>query len=295
LTTEGLSKSYARKPAVRDLSLNVGQGQIFGLLGPNGSGKTTTLGMILGAVHADRGSYCWFGQGSSGRERRRIGALIEQPCFYPWLSGRANLEVFAAIKGLAPATIDEQLTVVGLEAAKNQSFQTYSLGMKQRLGLAAALLGKPDVLVLDEPTNGVDAQGIAQIRTLISAFARTGGTVILASHLLDEVEKVCSHVAIMKDGAILKIGATKSILATNGWVELGAASLNDLEAALSEVAPAARCERRGDWIELIGADLSTAELNSRLAKRGLVLSHLVQRQPSLESQYLHLVGKGDIQ
>ncbi len=272
------------------MSLSVEKGQVFGLLGPNGSGKTTTLGILLGAIRADGGSYSWFGQRPTGRQRRRIGALLEQPCFYPWLSGSANLRVFAAVKGISNEVADRQLDVVGLSSARDQSFQTYSLGMKQRLGLAAALMGKPEVLVLDEPTNGVDAQGIVDIRTIINDFAAQGGTVILASHLLDEVEKVCTDVAILKDGVVLKIGPTRSILATSGWIEVAASDLAKVEQAVRELFPSARVERRDERVEIHAANVKPEDVNARLAARGMVLSHLVERQPSLESQYLNIIG-----
>lgn len=291
LTMNDLSKAYGRKLAVNGLTLTVGEGQIFGLLGPNGSGKTTTLGILLGVIRADKGSFSWFGQGADGAERRKIGALLEQPSFYPWLSGRANLEVTCAAKKVSKAAIEPSLKTVGLWDAKEQLFQTYSLGMKQRLAIAAALVGKPKVLVLDEPTNGVDAQGIVDIRAIVKNFAHDGGTVILASHLLDEVEKVCSDVAILKDGAILKAGSTSAILATNGWIELGALDLNALAGHLHALAPTARIEQRESLLALYDSDLAPSDLNRSLIERGVVLSHLVKCQPSLESQYLHLVGK----
>ncbi len=290
LTIEGLQKTYDRKLVLKGLTLAVAPGQVFGLLGPNGSGKTTTLGIVLGAIRAGAGRYAWFGQGASARERRRIGALLEQPCFYPWLSGKDNLAVIAAVKGLPAGAADDPLRTVGLWDVRAQAFETFSLGMKQRLGIAAALLGKPEVLVLDEPTNGVDAQGIYEIRSIISGLARNGCTVILASHMLDEVEKVCSHLAILKEGQVLKTGAIGSVLSTSGWLELGAAELDGLERQLRSLEPAARIERRGALLEVYDAKLSPGELNARLASRGVVLEHLARRQPSLESHYLELVG-----
>lgn len=295
LSIDNLAKNYGRKAALSDLSFKVGAGEVFGLLGPNGSGKTTTLGIILGAVHAGSGSYRWFQSGTSGRERRRIGALLEQPSFYPWLSGSANLKIFAAVKAVpgesAGGSVDQALKTVGLWEARAQSFQTYSLGMKQRLALAATMLGQPECLVLDEPTNGVDAQGIFEIREIIRNYARDGRTVILASHMLDEVEKVCSHVAILKDGKALRTGTIASVLSTKAWLEVSAADPDALAKALAELAPLARIERRSEgYFELHGVALAPAVLNERLTQRGVYLSALAQRQPSLEAQYLQLVG-----
>ena len=291
LVTENLVKAYDRKIAVRRLSLAVGAGQVFGLLGPNGSGKTTTLGMLLGTIRPDSGSFRWFGAGRGARERRRIGSLLEQPSFYPWLSGDANLKVVSAVKKLPASAIEAPLKTVGLWDARMQPFQTYSLGMKQRLAIAAALLGRPDALLLDEPTNGVDAQGIVDIRSIIKEFAKSGGTVILASHLLDEVEKVCTDVAILKDGAIVKAGTTRAILATNGWIEVGASDLEALAVALRTILPDVRVQRGEGCLEVHDSRLTTAEINRRLAESGVIVGHLVQRQPSLESQYLELVGE----
>lgn len=293
LATHELSKSYAGKAAVTSLSLSVDAGQVFGLLGLNGSGKTTTLAMLLGAVVPDRGSVRWFGQAATARQRLRIGALLEQPSFYPWLSGEANVATIAAIKRVPAVGVQRALQQVGLWSARHQLFHGYSLGMKQRLGIAAALLGKPEVLVLDEPTNGVDAQGIYDIRAIIGEFAKGGGTVILSSHIMDEVEKVCDHVAILKAGSLHHVGPTKSVFATGGWLELGAVDLAALEQALRKLDVRARIEPEGGILRVYQSTLSCAQLNKQLLDAGIVLHHLVQRQPSLESQYLALMGKGD--
>ena len=292
LSIRNLSKSYKSKPAIRSISFEVGAGQVFGLLGPNGSGKTTTLGIILGAIRKDAGDFSWFASGRSGQQRKRIGALIEQPAFYPWLSGRANLKITAAIRGLPYGGIDAAIAHVGLSEAGEKTFQQYSLGMKQRLGIAAALLGSPDVLVLDEPTNGVDAQGIFEIRNIIKQFAVKGGSVILASHMLDEVEKVCTHTAILKEGNVLRTGPISSVLSTKGWIEVGADSLPELERLVKELYPVARIDRQEGVIALHDVTVGTGELNAQLAKAGIVVTHLVQRHPSLESQYLQLVTQG---
>lgn len=289
LALQSISKSYGRTQALSRVSITVESGQVYGILGPNGSGKTTMLAIALGAVAASAGQLRWFGEPPSGRQRRRIGSLLEQPAFYPWLSAWANLQVIAAIKRVPESAIEAPLRRIGLWEARHQLYQSYSLGMKQRLALAAALIGQPELLVLDEPTNGVDAQGIFDVRALIAEFAQRGGTVILASHILDEVEKVCSHVAILKAGQVVKSGPIHTTFATQAWIEIAAADLTSLEQQLRVIEAQAEITRRGDVLEVRSGNLSAAELNQQLAARGITINHLVKRLPSLETQYLQAV------
>ena len=207
LETFAVSKRYGRVRALSRLDLAVPRGSVFGILGPNGSGKTTTLGIVLGAIHADEGHYVWFA-GADGRPtgHRRIGSLLETPAFYPALSAAQNLAIVARIRGCAPGGIDEALSHAGLLARRHSPVVTYSLGMRQRLAIAAALLGDPEVVVLDEPGNGLDPEGIADVRNVIRSLAAGAVTVILASHVLDEVQKLCTHVAVLKDGRLLACG-----------------------------------------------------------------------------------------
>mgnify|MGYP000956338405 FL=1 len=201
LHTEQLTKRFSRRIlAVDGMDLEVPKGQVFGLLGPNGSGKTTTLGMILGVVSKTKGSYSWFGQGEDYRLRKKIGAILEQPNFYPFLSARQNIMVHSQIKDIRKPDTDGLLKLVGLYERADDPFKTYSLGMKQRLAIASAMLADPEVLIFDEPTNGLDPQGIAEIRKLILDIRDMDKTIILASHLLDEVQKVCSHFAVLRKG-----------------------------------------------------------------------------------------------
>ena len=207
LEAENLTKHYGNIKALTNFSLVVEPGSIYGILGPNGSGKTTCLSIILDVIRADSGSYEWFGKPSShNTRRRRIGALLETPNFYPYLTAAENLKVAAAIKKRGSKHIHTALQVTDLGSRRNSRYRTYSLGMKQRLAIASALLSNPEALVLDEPTNGLDPQGIAEIRTLIRDIGSEGKTIILASHMLDEVEKVCSHVAILKSGELVASG-----------------------------------------------------------------------------------------
>ena len=213
LRINNLSKRYGQIQAVDNLSLEVPEGSVFGLLGPNGSGKSTTLGMVLGTVNPNSGTYNWFEQpDNAAHHRKRIGSLLERPNFYPYLSAVDNLKITCLIKNVDYQNIDRVLEITGLLHRKKSSVQTYSLGMHQRLAIANALVADPEILVLDEPTNGLDPQGIAEIRKLILQIARNGKTIILASHILDEVEKTCTHVAILKKGKLLATGTTDEII-----------------------------------------------------------------------------------
>ena len=228
LSIEGISKSYGNIQALKNVSYEVPQGAVFGLLGPNGSGKTTMLSIILDILKANSGTFKWFGNPGSPETRKRIGSLLETPNFYHYLSAVDNLKITSAISGRGnDQAIEDVLKVVKLYERRNSRFSTYSLGMKQRLAIGAALLGNPEVLLFDEPTNGLDPVGIAEIRELIKVLAKQGKTIIMASHLLDEVEKVCTHVAIMKRGKLLAAGPVNEVLANEDIVEL--ASLNSLK------------------------------------------------------------------
>ena len=207
IQTDGLTKRYGSLVAVDNLTLRVPCGEVFGLLGPNGSGKTTTIGMLLGLVRPSSGTRCLFGLESDGvtpETLRRVGAIVETPTFYPYLSGRANLKYFEGISRRGSRDeVDRLLELVGLTGRAGSKFRTYSLGMKQRLGLAYALLGDPELLFLDEPTNGMDPAGMAEVRGLISRLGAEGRTILLSSHLLNEVEQVCDSVAILSNGRLI--------------------------------------------------------------------------------------------
>ena len=212
LHIDNLTKRFGRITAVNQLSLTVNPGEVFGLLGPNGSGKTTTLGIILGVITPTSGTYSWFGREARANQRKQVGAILENPIFYPYMSGKQNLEIVATIKEVNLNRIPEVLNQVGLAERAKDKFKTYSLGMKQRLAIASALIANPQVLIFDEPTNGLDPQGIAEIRNLITTIAAQGKTIILASHLLDEVQKVCSHFAVMQQGKMLHSGSVNASL-----------------------------------------------------------------------------------
>ncbi|MBF6216595.1 ABC transporter ATP-binding protein [Nocardia abscessus] len=204
VVTRGLTKRYGEHTAVDGVSMSVAAGEIYGFLGPNGAGKTTTLRMLAGLIRPSRGAATIAGhRPGDPAVVRRIGVLIEGPGFYPYLSGRDNLRVLARYRGLGRPEVEEALARVGLVGRADDKFRTYSLGMKQRLGVGAALLGSPDLLILDEPTNGLDPAGMAEMRELITALAAEGHTVLLSSHLLGEVQEICDRVGVISQGRLL--------------------------------------------------------------------------------------------
>lgn len=292
LTISDLSKTYGRVQAVRNLTLQVEKGSVFGILGPNGSGKTTTLGMVMDVINPTSGSYAWFGQPSSAGSRKKIGAILENPNFYPYLTAVQNLKITADIKQVSHKNIDMALSRVGLASRKHSKFSTYSLGMKQRLSIAAALLNQPEVLILDEPTNGLDPQGIAEVRALILQAAREGTTIILASHLLDEVQKVCSHVAVLRTGEKVFSGKVDEVLAGGEQVEVGAEDMDRLREVLGHFPPVKQLTPEEDKILVTLADgTDSKDLTRFLHENQVIVTHLNTRKVSLEKQFLHLLDK----
>ena len=293
LQTENLSKHYGRIRAIDGLNLRIERGQVFGILGPNGSGKTTLLGTILGVLRPTGGRFTWF-EGRYGRNpRRRMGALLETPNFYPYLDAVENLRIVAHIKRVPAPPIEELLELVNLSERKHSSFKTYSLGMKQRLAIAATLIGDPEVLIYDEPTNGLDPLGIAEVRNTLQQIAASGKTVLLASHILDEVEKICSHVAILQRGKLLAAGTVGSILSDEVEIEIGAEGVEKLIPLLEKHSAVKALERHGERL-LLKADpqLDPAELNRLAFQNGIVPHHLLARKKSLEKEFLEITGNG---
>jgi ABC-2 type transport system ATP-binding protein len=290
LSIEQLTKNFGKLCAVSQLNLEVKGGQVFGILGPNGSGKTTTLGMLMGVVNPTSGSFSWFGEPGSHRTRKRIGAVLEHPIFYPYLSGQQNLEVNAMIKGAPAASIAKVLDTVELTARKDDKYRTYSLGMKQRLAIASALLNDPVVLILDEPTNGLDPMGIAEIREIIKKIAADGKTIILASHLLDEVQKVCTHFAVLKRGKLMHCGPVDDVGKGEELVEI-AAYHDDLHVLLQEFPGAASVKKDNQHFVVMMKDgMHSHDLNRFLFEKGIVASHLATRKKSLEKQFLEILA-----
>lgn len=291
LTLNGISKSYGRIRALKNVSFEVPEGSVFGILGPNGSGKTTLLSIILDVLKANTGNFLWFGQPGSPEQRRRIGSLLETPNFYHYLSAASNLKVTQSISGRGTSEdIDTVLKKVKLYERRNSRFKTYSLGMKQRLAIAAALLGSPKVLVLDEPTNGLDPVGIAEIRDLIGELRKGGHTIIMASHLLDEVEKVCTHAAILKTGELLTTGPVDEILMDEDVVEVSAADLNTLEAVLKEFGNHVHIVENTVHLTLPKGTARLEDVNSFCFSKGIVLNHLLLKKKRLEARFFELTN-----
>ncbi len=290
LEIRGLTRHYGRIRAVHNLDMDVGRGQVYGILGPNGSGKTTTLSVIMGVVHQQQGSYSWFGNARGSGWKRRVGSLIEVPNFYPYLSLVQNLMIAARIKEVPDNDIDRVLEVAGLTERRNYPYRTLSLGMKQRLAMASVLLGDPEVMVLDEPTNGLDPEGIAEVRGIISGEAEKGKTVILASHILGEVEKVCSHVAVLKGGELIASGRVEELLGTDRMFRLSAPDTGLLGELLVRAGMVKTLENKGGEILVTcGASISAADINRFAFDNDIVLTGLVPVRKSLESHFLELV------
>jgi ABC-2 type transport system ATP-binding protein len=290
LEIDRLSKHFGSLVAVDDISFSVEKGNVYGLLGPNGSGKTTTLGMILNVVNPTKGTWRWFGKEHSNDSLKKIGAIIEQPNFYPYLSAAKNLMTVASIKQAPFSRIDEKLKIVDLLHRKNDRFSSFSLGMKQRLAIASALLNNPEVLILDEPANGLDPQGIIKIREIIKQIANTGTTIILASHLLDEVEKVCSHVVVLNKGKSIYCGTVENMSNELGYFELGTSNIDELVNVLETMPYFEKIIRQNKFVSaMLKTDLDAEELNRILVNSGIFLNHLVKRRNNLEQQFLNLI------
>jgi ABC-2 type transport system ATP-binding protein len=294
LEINGLTKSFGKLKAVQNLNLTIEKGQVFGILGPNGSGKTTTLGMLLEVVAPDSGSFQWFGAGTHVGARKKIGAILETPSFLPYLTAAQNLEIVAHIKGLGADRIEIVLEQLGLIERKNHKFKTFSLGMKQRLSIAAALLSDPPVLILDEPTNGLDPQGIAEVRELIGHIARHGKTIIMASHLLDEVQKVCTHFCVLKQGEKIHQGMVSETLGEINLIEVSAADNKQLLNELEKYDGAGSVEVNGEALQLQLKDgFNAQQVNEFCFKRGIVLKKLLTHTNSLEKEFLKILREND--
>jgi len=276
--------------AVKNVSFEIKKGNVYGILGPNGSGKSTTLGIVLNVVNKTSGDFEWFGGKSNTHDAlKKVGAIIERPNFYPYMTAKENLELVCKIKGTSLSKVDEKLELVGLLERKNDKFRTYSLGMKQRLAIASALLNDPEILILDEPTNGLDPQGIRQIRDIIRIIASQGTTILLASHLLDEVEKVCSHVVVLRKGEMLYQGSVHDMIENNSFFELKSDDKEQLKLALQNHPSIEKIEEEeGKVLVYLKQDIAAKDLNSYLFEQKIVLEHLVKRKNSLEEQFLEL-------
>ena len=293
IETLNLSKRFGKTLAVDNISFKVEPGQVFGFLGPNGSGKTTTIGMILGITTPTSGEFRLFDGNTPHdlfRARKRIGATLEQPNFYPYLTGRDNLKVVAGIKGQDNAAIESALDLVDMAGRADKEFKTFSLGMKQRLALAAAMLGNPELLILDEPTNGLDPEGMVEIREFIIKLSGMGKTIFLASHLLTEVERVCSHVAIIKNGRLLRHGTVEEVTSGVPTYSLRASDLDGLYNAVNNYSETVKTEREHDAVVVELRNNDPAALNRFLTEQGLYISELTELERSLEEVFMEVTG-----
>jgi len=299
LSIQNISKFYGPVQALNNVSFEVPKGSVFGILGPNGSGKTTLLGIVMDILKVSSGTFLWNGQpGSSNEMRRQIGTLLETPNFYHYLSGQKNLQIAAAIKQRGKEDIPRVLERVNLAQRKDSKFSTYSLGMKQRLAIASTLLGNPDILVFDEPTNGLDPAGIAEIRDLIRQLNQQGKTIIMASHILDEVEKVCTHVAIIQKGVLKTTGTVQDVMNASPAdkvvtveIELATDNLAALEAILKQTPGILQVQNNGTALTIHGAEtITTAGINKYCFEKGIVLSQLNLKRKSLETRFLEITG-----
>ncbi len=291
LSLQNLDKKYGKVHAVKNLSFTIEKGNVYGILGPNGSGKSTTLGIILNVVNKSGGSFSWFdGQLSTHDALKKVGAIIERPNFYPYMTAKQNLALICKIKGIATDKIDEKLEIVHLFERRDSKFSTFSLGMKQRLAIASALLNDPEILILDEPTNGLDPEGIHEIREIIKSIASNGTTILLASHLLDEVEKVCSHVIVIRKGEKLYAGSVDEMTASHGVLEVKIDHKeNELISFLENHNAVLKVTRQHETImATLQTNVMASAINKELFEKGFILSHLVKRKPSLEQQFLDL-------
>tara|TARA_B100000795_G_scaffold130321_1_gene97234 strand:- start:23112 stop:24023 length:912 start_codon:yes stop_codon:yes gene_type:complete len=293
LSIENLTKKFGTLTAVDNLSFSIEKGNVYGILGPNGSGKSTTLGIVLNVVNKTTGNFAWFGANvSTHNALKKVGAIIERPNFYPYMTAKQNLELVCKIKGVDTTQVQNTLEIVGLLDRQDDKFQGFSLGMKQRLAIASALLNTPEILILDEPTNGLDPQGIHQIRKIIQKIASEGTTILLASHLLDEVEKVCTHVVVLNKGKSLFVGKVEDMNTSFGFVTLKCDTMPALKTILEENLSFGSIKEEGDFlVAYLKQEMDPAKLNTLLFEKGITLSHLVKRKESLEERFLALTKK----
>lgn len=290
LTLNNLTKNFGPITAVKNLSFTIEKGNVYGILGPNGSGKSTTLGIVLNVVNRTAGDFHWFdGSDSTHNALKKVGAIIERPNFYPYMTAVQNLELVCKIKEVDTDIIEEKLEIVGLLERKDSKFRTFSLGMKQRLAIASSLLNSPEILILDEPTNGLDPQGIQQVREIIKDIASKGTTILLASHLLDEVEKVCTHVVILQKGVSLYAGSVDGMNTNHGFMILQSDNNTVLKSALEEMDVFTNIKQEGEVIiAYLKEPTDASEVNKKLFNKGIVLSQLEKRKESLEEQFLEI-------
>ena len=289
-----LTKEFGKLTAVNQLNLTIQEGEVFGILGPNGSGKTTTLGMVLEVISPTSGSFEWFNGIKNVDARQKIGSILETPSFYSYLTAIQNLKITAHIKKCSPERIEPILKQVNLYDKRNLKFKTYSLGMKQRLSLASALLTDPPVLILDEPTNGLDPEGITEVRELIKKIASEGKTIIMASHLLSEVQKVCTNFCVLRKGIKLHEGSVNAILGETNVIEIASKNMKMLYEMLSQFKGIEKIERNNEsLLVFLKENHSPENLNIFCFEQGITLKKLIPQSKSLEQEFLKILKKND--
>jgi ABC-type multidrug transport system ATPase subunit len=299
LSINNLSKNYGSIKALQQVSFEVPAGSIFGILGPNGSGKTTLLGIVMDVLKATSGSFSWNGSTNNDTMRKQIGTLLETPNFYHYLSAVDNLKIASKIKERGEEDIEEVLKIVNLHQRKDSKFNTFSLGMKQRLAIASALLGNPSILVFDEPTNGLDPAGIAEIRELIKDLSNKGKTIIMASHILDEVEKVCTHVAIIQKGVLKTVSSVKDVMLSSSddktdtvVIEISADDNELLKNTLPQMSGFVSIGSvEGGLQAIFIQNISATMVNKFCFERNIILNKLITKTKSLEDNFLEITGK----
>ncbi|TVR82359.1 MAG: ABC transporter ATP-binding protein [Saprospirales bacterium] len=290
LKTTELSKRYGLVQAVNKLSFSVKKGEVLGVLGPNGSGKTTTLGMILGIIGPTEGNYSWF-ENDHSRPLLKVGSLLETPNHYPFLSGWDNLKITAHIKQAGLKELSDLIEMVGLSSRINHKVKTYSLGMKQRLAIASAMIGDPEVIIFDEPTNGLDPAGIAEIRMIIQQIAARGKTIIMASHILVEVEKTCTHCLILKNGQMISHGRVDQILKSANTFMIESDDRGKLMTAITGIPGYIDHQILNNKLMVTFEDSTKgSHINHLLFQRGVVLSHLSREKRKLEDAFIELLN-----
>jgi ABC-2 type transport system ATP-binding protein len=288
LTIQNIKKNYGPIQALKGIELNVPKGSVYGILGPNGSGKTTLLGILLDVLKADHGEYQWNEFTTAQQARQQIGSLLETPNFYHYMTAEDNLNIAAQIKQRGFGDVDRVLKQVNLYERRHSKFSTFSLGMKQRLAIASALLGKPSILVLDEPTNGLDPVGIAEIRELIIQLSHEGMTIIIASHMLDEIEKVCTHVAILKLGNLIIEGSVGEVLNDEDTIEINASNREKLIDVLKKFDGIKSMKLEKNIQLTLHPNRNIEQLNQYCFEHGIILNHIIQRKRSLESKFIEI-------
>lgn len=294
METKSLCKQFGNVRALNEVNLQIKEGTVYGILGPNGSGKTTMLGTVLDIIKPTSGSVELFGEVPAPKHRKVIGTLLETPNFYHYLNAEQNLKIAASIKGIANPDFEGVLKRVNLYERRKSPFSTYSLGMKQRLAIASCLLGEPRVMIFDEPTNGLDPAGIAEIRQLIVQIAAAGKTIIMASHMLDEVEKVCTHVAILKKGVLLAAGRVDEILANEDLIEIDAKANKETLKSIAKGLPGQIKVVVSDSGRLVlhfaQGEADMGAINSHFFKNGIPLTHLQLKKQSLEARFIEMTN-----